>query len=161
MLMFEQPKSRTVVGPWSEARTESKQRAQAQLLWRRMGATGNEGWALQVTKCVLLPRNVRCFPSSCLFVVRASSESHFSILLSFFSFCRPSAHKFRHELSIIFRLTSDVVSCCPLSPIFLSDLSSSCLAPSHCLLTTKFRSRSSFFDNLFDNRNHCAIATSQ
>ena len=66
----------------------------------------------------MLPRNVRCFPSSCLFVVRASSESHFSILLSFFSFCRPSAHKLRHDLSIVFRLTSDVVSYCPLSPIF-------------------------------------------
>merc|ERR1711966_210908 len=73
----------------------------------------------------IAPTHVRCFPSSCLFVVRASSESHFSILLSFFSFCRPSAHKLRHDLSIIFRLTSDVVSCCPLSPIFLRDLLSS------------------------------------
>ena len=78
----------------------------------KMGATGPE-------MCIA-PTHVRCFPSFFLFSVRASSESHFSILLSFFSTCRPSAPKLRHYLSIIFRLTSDVVSCCPLSPIFFA-----------------------------------------
>merc|ERR1711966_528172 len=93
---------------------------------RKMGGIGIE------TR--IAPTHVRCFPSSYVFSVRASSESHFSILLSFFSFCRPSPHKLRHYLSIIFRLASDVASCCPLSPIKIARSLSSCLPPCYCLL---------------------------